>query len=193
MPKSKTLPAAGLALILLTGGDAFAQDEQTTEELVELCTSCHGEEGRPIEPDYPIIWGQEFYYLYVQMRDYQAGRRENEIMQPIVADLSKDQRKAVAQVFADKKWPRIGFAAEESDINAGKTAAGSGQCTQGHLGGYNGYSRIPRLAGQNPAYLERTMLEFKERVRNNAPDKSTLFGAYDDADITAMANFMAGL
>ncbi|MDH3659978.1 MAG: cytochrome c4 [Alphaproteobacteria bacterium] len=184
---------AGLGLLLVLGTGALAQDEQTMEELVELCTTCHGEEGRPIEPDYPIIWGQEFYYLYVQLKDYKSGRRANEIMQPIVEELSKDQMKAVAQVFADKEWPRIGFAAEESDIKSGQTAASAGQCTQCHLGGYNGNSRNPRLAGQNPAYLERTMLEFKDKTRLNAPDKGALFRAYDDADITAMANFMAGM
>jgi cytochrome c553 len=185
------LLAAALSLPALA--TAVAQDEQTTEELVELCTSCHGEDGRPIEPDYPIIWGQEFYYLYVQLRDYQAGRRANEITQPIVEGLSKDQMQAVAQVFADREWPRLGFAASDEDVAAGQTAASAGQCTQCHLGGYNGSSRIPRLAGQNPAYLERTMLEFKHKVRNNAPDKGALFRAYDDADITAMAHFMAGM
>jgi cytochrome c553 len=100
---------------------------------------------------------------------------------------------AVAQVFADREWPRLGFAASDEDVAAGQTAASAGQCTQCHLGGYNGSSRIPRLAGQTPAYLERTMLEFKHKVRNNAPDKGALFRAYDDADITAMAHFMAGM
>ncbi|MGI9435136.1 MAG: c-type cytochrome [Geminicoccaceae bacterium] len=192
MPNVRPLAMAAI-LLSLALSVAVAEDEVGTEELVELCISCHGEEGRPIEPDYPIIWGQEFYYLYVQLRDYQAGRRENEIMQPLVEDLSKDQLKAIAQVFADREWPRISFAATTEDIKAGQIAAGSGQCTQCHLGGYNGNSRVPRLAGQNPAYLERTMLEFKSKVRNNAPDKGALFRAYEDADIEAMANFMAGM
>ncbi len=192
MPKIHTF-VAGLAALFLTSGDSPAQEEQSTEELVELCVSCHGEEGRPIEPDYPILWGQEFYYLYVQLKDYKSGRRENELMQPIVEDLSKDQMKALAQVFADKEWPRISYAASEEDIKAGQRGASAGQCTQCHLGGYNGNSRIPRLAGQNPAYLERTMLEFKNKIRLNAPDKGALFRAYEDEQIKAMANFMAGM
>jgi len=162
-------------------------------ELVELCTTCHGEDGRPIEPDYPIIWGQEFYYLYVQLKDYKAGRRENEVMQGIVADLTKEQMQALSQHFAEQEWPPIGFGADATDVAQGETAAGAGQCTQCHAGGYGGDSRIPRLAGQNPAYLERTMLEFKNRIRMNAPDKGALFRAYDDDDIRAMANLLAGL
>ncbi len=192
MPTSRLLMVIPL-FVSFAAAQATAEDARTTEELVEFCITCHGEDGRPIEPDYPIIAGQEFYYLYVQLKDFKAGRRTNEIMQPIAEELSKDQMKAVAQVFADREWPRISFAASEQDIKAGQTAAGAGQCTQCHLGGYNGNSRNPRLAGQNPAYLKRTMLEFKNKIRLNAPDKGALFRAYDDSDIEAMANFMAGM
>ena len=180
-------------MLLLTGGwSSIAASDEAFDELVTLCTGCHGEEGRPIEADYPIIWGQEFYYLYVQLKDYKAGRRANEIMQEIVAELSKAQMKQLAQHFSEKPWPRISFRADDADIQAGRTAASAGQCTQCHLGGYNGNSRIPRLAGQNPEYLRRTMQEFKDRIRLNAPDKGALFRAYPDKDIRAMANFTAG-
>lgn len=190
MIRSRTLGLA-LAATVLVGATTAAAEE--IDDLVELCTTCHGEDGRPIEPDYPIIWGQEFYYLYVQLKDYQAGRRENEIMQGIVADLTKEQMQALSQHFSEREWPRIGFGASEVDIAQGEIATGAGQCTQCHLGGYDGDSRIPRLAGQNPAYLERTMLEFKNRVRMNAPDKGALLRAYEDDDIRAMANLLAGL
>ena len=168
---------------------ALAQD---LGETIEFCAACHGEAGLPIEPDIPIIWGQEFYYLYVQLKDYKAGRRENEIMQEIVSDLEKEQMQALAQHFSEKPWPRIGFRAEDTDRAKGASATSAGLCTQCHLGGYNGNSRNPRLAGQQPAYLERTMLEFKNKVRMNSPAKSSLLGAYEDADITAMARYLAG-
>ncbi len=50
----------------------------------------------------PVIWGQQFYYLYVQLKDYKAGRRQNEIMSSIVADLSREELKALAQYFSDQ-------------------------------------------------------------------------------------------
>ena len=170
-----------------------AQAQEDVSELVGVCVTCHGEDGRPIEPDYPIIWGQEFYYLYVQLKDYQAGRRANEIMQPMVADLTKEQMQALAQYFSEQSWPTIGYRAGGADIASGKTAVGAGQCTQCHLGDFTGSSRVPRLAGQNPAYLERTMLDLKNRIRLNAPDKSALFRAYEDNDIVAMAHYLGGM
>jgi cytochrome c553 len=163
------------------------------DETIEVCTSCHGEEGRPAEPDTPILWGQEFYYLYVQLKDYKAGRRDNELMSGIVAEMSRDEMKALAQYFADKDWPRIGYRTEEVEIARAESATGAGQCVQCHLGGYNGASRVPRLAGQQPDYLVRTMLEFKHKIRLNSPAKGSLFASFGDADIEAMAHYLAGM
>ncbi len=181
---------ATLALILLAAG-ASAQAQELSEK-IEICNGCHGESGRPAEPDVPIIWGQEFYYLYVQLKDYKAGRRTNEIMSDIVIDLSKEEMQALSQHFSEQTWPAIGYAASDADAARGSTAADAGQCPQCHLGKYQGNSRVPRLSGQQPAYLERTMFEFKNKVRLNSPAKSSLFAAYEDADIAAMAHFLAG-
>jgi cytochrome c553 len=181
----------GVLAVFCLGAVAHAQEDVT--ELVTICASCHGEDGRPIEADYPIIFGQEFYYLYVQLKDYQAGRRANDIMQPIVADLTKEQMQALAQYFAEQPWPTLGFRASQADIADGRSAASAGQCTQCHLGDFTGDSRVPRLAGQSPGYLERTMLEFKNRVRRNAPDMSALFAAYDEPDIVALAHYLGGM
>jgi cytochrome c553 len=122
-------------------------------EKIEICAGCHGDNGLPAQKDIPIISGQEYYYLYVQLKDYKAGRRDA----------------AVAQ-----------------------SAATSGMCVQCHLGGYEGSSRVPRLAGQQVAYLERTMLEFKNKIRMNAQAKGSLFATYGDEDIAAMARYLAG-
>lgn len=110
-----------------------------------------------------------------------------------VAELSKDQMKAMAQHFSEKPWPTIGYRAEDGEIAAALGALTAGQCTQCHLGSYLGDSRVPRLAGQQPDYLERTMSEFKYDVRLNSPAKGSLLEAFEDSDIQAMAHHLAGL
>ena len=180
-----------IASSLLLALHASASQAQSLEEQVATCTECHGEAGVPTAPDIPVIWGQEFYYLYVQLRDYNAGRRANEIMSGIAADMTKEQMQTLAQYFAGKPWPRTSFAVSDTASSQGETALGAGQCSQCHLGGYNGNSRIPRLAGQQPHYLQRTMLEFKNRIRLNAPDKGALMRAFSDEDIAAMAETLA--
>ena len=161
-------------------------------ETIEVCTGCHGDNGLPTQSDIPIIWGQEFYYLYVQLKDYKAGRRDSEFMTDIIGDLSKEEMQALAQHFSEKKWPSNVFRANDTDVAIAESAVSSGMCVQCHLGGYEGSSRVPRLAGQQTAYLERTMLEFKNKIRMNAQAKGSLFATYDDADLGALARYLAG-
>jgi cytochrome c553 len=52
---------------------------------------------------------------------------------------------------------------------------------------------VPRLAGQQVEYLEKTMQDFKNKVRLNSPAKSALLGAYSDEEIRAMAEYLADL
>lgn len=181
-----------LAAIGLTGIDhsaaaAQADEPFVLEEKVELCTSCHGEAGLPIEPDIPIISGQEFYYLYVQLKDYEAGRRSNEVMSEMVKGLSRDDMKALATYFSEQPWPETGELADPALEAEGRKGLSAGQCSQCHST-YAGDSRIPRLAGQQRAYLEKTMLDFKNKVRRNAPDKSSLLASFPDEDLQAMSH-----
>lgn len=156
-----------------------------------LCTTCHGATGLPARADVPIISGQEFYYLYVQLKDYKAGRRENAEMSDVVKSFSKQELRDLAQYFASQPWPSTGFTADSADVARGETATAAGVCVQCHLGGYEGDSRVPRLAGQQVEYLERTMTEFKHKTRMNSPAKSSLLKSFGDDDITAMARYLA--
>jgi cytochrome c553 len=173
-------------------GLATAQASETLQEKVELCATCHGKTGLPEQEDVPIIAGQHFYYLYVQLRDFKAGRRSSDVMQLIVEDFDKAEMKELATYFSEKKWPYTSFKSTEAEAAAGETASGAGQCVQCHLGGYEGNSRIPRLNGQSYPYLLKTMTDFKDRIRLNSAAKSSLMGSYSEQDIENMARFLAG-
>lgn len=159
---------------------------------VERCAECHGASGLPTREDIPIIWGQEFYYLYVQLKDYKADRRRHEDMSEVVASLGKQELRDLAQYFSSRSWPSTGFAADSTDVTRGEAATAAGVCVQCHLGGYEGNSGVPRLAGQQVGYLERTMFEFKHKTRMNSPAKASLLKSFEDDDITAMARYLAG-
>ena len=181
---------AGLAL---ADGETAAEQTEEFKDRIALCTTCHGEAGMPEDPEVPIIWGQHFYYLYVQLKDYKAGRRTSEIMQGIVEEFSRADMKALAQHFSEKKWPATQFRADETAVTGGETAAAAGQCPQCHLGGYEGDSRVPRLKGQTPTYLLKTMQAFKQKTRKNSPAKSSLLESYSDRDIDNMAKYLGDL
>lgn len=193
MIRPNTLLAALLPVLLAAGGPAAAQAAFDLEDTVAQCASCHGEDGVPIDPAYPVIWGQEFFYVYTQLKDYAAGRRENEIMTPMAAQFDRDQMKEIAQHFADKAWPAIDNPPDEDgDQKIAERAISQGQCSACHST-FEGDSRIPRLAGQQTAYLEQTMLDFKNEVRMNAPDKISTMKQLDDETISALARYLGAL
>ncbi|HSG95665.1 MAG TPA: cytochrome c4 [Afifellaceae bacterium] len=184
-------------ILALAAGAAAAQDRfvkppPEIEGLTMQCLACHGEDGRPVVEDAPIIHGQELYYLFVQLRDFAAGRRQSEIMTPIAEELDRKQMEALAKYFSEQEWPTIQAAATDAQRAVGARIGSAGQCPQCHLGGYNGDSRNPRLAGQTAEYLEKTMLDFKYRRRKNAPDKSVLIESFSDGDLAATAHYLAG-
>ena len=188
---------AGLALALglILGGQALAAEDEYAglRDTLETCFECHGENGASAQPEFPILAGQHLYYLYVQMRDFKAGRRANPEMQVIVAELSRDEMKSLAKYFSEQSWPNIGFRADPERARKGEIATVAGQCVQCHLGGYEGSSGTPRVAGQHPGYLEKTMRDFKTKVRANSPAKSSLMESYGTEDIAGMAEFLGNM
>jgi len=186
----RVVPALAL-LFLAWSAPALAQD---VAERLELCETCHGEAGIPQEKDTPIIWGQNYYYLYVQLRDYKAGRRAHELMSAVVTDMTKEEMQALAKHFSAQPWPRIPYRATDDQIVRAERATTAAECTACHLASFFGNnSDTPRVANQQRAYLERTMREFKNKVRLNAPSKAALFGTFDDADLVALSHYLAGL
>jgi cytochrome c553 len=171
---------------------ALAQDAFDLEGTVQLCTSCHGEAGIPVDEAYPIIYGQQYFYIYTQLKDYAAGRRENDIMTGIAAEFSRDEMKEIAQYFADQPWPVIQAHTQDGDEALAERGIAGGQCSACH-GKWQGDSRIPRLAGQQVAYLNQTMLDFKNEVRMNAPDKTSTMKQLDDETIAALSRYLGAM
>ncbi|MGQ0485011.1 MAG: c-type cytochrome [Hyphomicrobiales bacterium] len=179
------------ALIVLAASPGLAQE--TIEEKAMLCAACHGENGVPATPEVPIIWGQHAGYLYIQLKDFKSKSRASEIMHPIAAELEKADMLALALYFEGKPWPATGYRSEDADVNKGETIASAGMCASCHLGTFFGDSVIPRVAGQTQVYLERILIAFKTRERNNNADKSNLMGTFADEDLKTMSRYLAGL
>lgn len=184
------LPLAALVLLSCAAVPALGKDNFVLEDEVAICTGCHGENGVPVDPEYPIIWGQQYFYIFTQLRDYGAGRRDNEIMTPIAAEYDRDQAKLLAEHFAALAWPDVPAEMQEGDQQIAEKGITGGQCSACH-GKWQGDSRIPRLAGQQVGYLNKTMLDFKNEVRMNAPDKTSTMKQLEDETIEALSRYLA--
>lgn len=187
--------AASLVLgSIVVGQAAAAEDEYAAiREKLETCAFCHGKNGASSQPEFPILAGQHLFYLYIQMKDFKSELRVSPVMRPIVEEFSKEEMLSIAKFFSEQEWPNIGYRADPARARKGETAANFGQCVQCHLGGYEGSSGTPRLAGQHLAYLEKTMRDFKSKARANSAAKSSLMETYSAEDIKRMAEFLAGM
>jgi cytochrome c553 len=180
--------------ILLLAALAPAQDEfAPVREVIQTCAACHGESGASKLPENPILAGQEYYYLYLQLKDFKSGVRKNEIMAPLAQPLQPEQMKLLAKFFSQQTWPSISHAAERANVDTARRAIDSGECVSCHLGDFRGNSSVPRLAGQHPEYLKRTMLDLKNRVRTNAPDKAALLATFSEQEIASLADYLGSL
>ena len=167
---------------------------QGLEEKVQVCAGCHGEDGKPADKTIPNIWGQKEGYLYIQLRDFKRGDRKSEIMQPIASAFERDDMLAIADYFAKKPWPDLGQPRAPKDVaKRAQTANGSVGCTGCHLEQFQGDGTVPRLAGQGRDYLAQSMIDFRTRARGNNPGMSDLMAATAQDDLTALAEYLAGL
>jgi cytochrome c553 len=161
---------------------------------VEVCTACHGESGKPADKTIPVIWGQQAGYIYIQLRDFKRGDRKSDIMQPIASSFEKDEMLAIAEYFSQKKWPDLGQPrAPKAIARQALDAEHSVGCTGCHLDQFQGDSTVPRLAGQSRDYLAKTIEDFRTRARGNNPGMSDLMIATPQADLAALAEYLAGL
>jgi cytochrome c553 len=159
-----------------------------------VCVACHGPNGNATLPLNPILAGQTSRYLYLQMRDFQEGRRDDPQMTPIVKDLSREEMRALADYFATQKPAPQNFKVDPQKAKLGRAKAEETLCTMCHLGGFAGQNEIPRVAGQHYDYVVKQLRDFKDKRRtNDAGNMTSVSRTLSDADIENLGHYLAGL
>ncbi len=152
------------------------------------CSTCHGENGVPIDASIPIIWGQQESFLVKQLHDYRSGDRDNQIMAAFAKTLAQAELRPAAAYFAAKSWPaRPAPAAATSP--PGRIAV----CQVCHQPNFVGGPPAPRLAGQSYEYLVAAMRGFADGGRTNNADMVKLMQELSPAEREAIAHYISGL
>jgi cytochrome c553 len=160
----------------------------------EVCVACHGPGGKSTQPQFPVLAGQTARYMYLQLRDYQEGRRNHELMTPIVAGLSRAELQELADYFSKQTPPTQVFQPDATKARLGKEKADETLCTMCHLGGFKGQNEIPRVAGQHYDYIVKQLSDFKDRKRtNDAGNMTSVSRTLSASDIENLAHYLAGL
>jgi len=167
---------------------ATANAAEGVESKLQVCNSCHGDNGVPIDATIPIIWGQTEYFIVKQLHDYRTGDRDNTIMASFAKRFDQAELRPVARYFAAKQWP-----AKTSTVAATPPPDGIAVCQICHQQGFVGALPAPRLAGQSYEYLAEQMRKFAEGERTNNADMVKLMEGLSAAQRDAIAHYIAGL
>ena len=91
-------------LTLSAVSPALAQDvEAGAKKATEVCAACHGPGGNSAQGLYPSLAGQTARYVYLQLKDFNEGRRTDSLMTPIAKTLTRDDMLNVAAYIAEQE------------------------------------------------------------------------------------------
>jgi len=171
--------AIGLAAIAALAADAI-------EAKAQLCASCHGDKGKPMDPKtVPVIWGQQQSYLMKQLRDFRSGERNSGIMSPLARNLAEGDLRKLAAYFAGKTWPQHASAKPPSPPK------GIAQCQPCHQPNFEGGMPAPRLAGLSHEYIAAAMRAFANGERTNNLDMPGFMRALTERERNAIARYLS--
>jgi cytochrome c553 len=191
---SKSVGIAVLFVSIFSISLVNAQDDAAIREKAAVCTACHGPNGNSISPDYPILAGQSWRYIYVELKDFKEGRRSDPQMSPMAANLSRDDMIALGNYFAAQKQAPIKIQVDDAKVKAGKAKSDEVLCTMCHLGGFVGQNEIPKVAGQWPKYIQKQLLDFKAKRRtNDAGNMTAVAATLSDDDIENLSQYVGNL
>jgi cytochrome c553 len=181
------LPALFGALVIAAALAAPAGAEGIEDKL-QVCASCHGPDGKPIDPTIPTIWGQTEYFLVKQLHDYKSGDRDNLVMASFAKRLTQAELRPAAAYLSKKSWP-----AKETPAAAPAAPDGIAVCQICHQPGFAGGLPAPRLAGQSYEYLVEAMRAFADGERTNNADMVKIMQELPAAKREEIARYISSL
>ena len=183
-----------IASLIVVHTIAKAQDIEAGKTKAEVCASCHGADGNAVLPIYPNLAGQNWRYIYMQLKDFKEGRRYNNTMSPLAGSLSREDMINVASYFATLPAKPNPFVPDEAKVKLGKAKADETLCSMCHLGEFKGQNEIPRVAGQQYDYVMEQLRNFKSRNRtNDAGNMTSVAQTLSEEDMVNLAHYIVSL
>src|SRR5689334_19929396 len=100
--KSSLIACLAAAVVLTATATAVdaADAEAGKAKAQEVCAACHGPDGVSQTENVPSLAGQPDGFIQWQLVYFRSGRRQNEIMQPLAAELRDADIRNLAAYFS---------------------------------------------------------------------------------------------
>jgi cytochrome c553 len=183
------------------------------------CAACHGADGNPADPQYPRIAGQSERFVSRQLALFKSGERNTgmaAVMVPFASSLSAQDMRDIGAYFAaqkagagiaddtvikdgpnkDKKFYEVG----QQLFRSGDKSRGIPACMACHgpAGAGNPGPAYPHVGGQQAAYVERRLQEYRtgtttERDAHLFNIMATVAKSLTDEEIKSLGSYLQGL
>jgi cytochrome c553 len=158
------------------------------------CAGCHGMDGRGVESDIPNLAAQPVDYLIDALHAYRDGRRRHAALRDLTSEMGEKDIRDIAAYYASLA-PLEALdevpSGPPSDVSYTEGAEVAAVCADCH--GDNGDSTepgVPSLAGQQPAYLIASTVEYVRGDRGHE-EKEIMLRSLRQIDIEKMAMYFA--
>lgn len=131
------------------------------------CQSCHGKDGHSIKDGVPSLSGLQPEYFITSLKSYLSGERQGaEIMKNFKHALNTQNIQQLAAYFTHKSRSRSKLPTGGGNAKSGKRKARS--CFGCHGPDGNSFNpAFPGIAGQNAAYLKKSLRHYRSGSRKN--------------------------
>jgi cytochrome c553 len=153
---------------------ARADTDRGRAKVMEVCASCHGEQGVSVSAEFPHLAGQSGAAIYKQLHDYRTGSRTHPLMtdlakaleEPVIADIAayyagQPQRRPIPATLAGSPEHIVRL------VELGDPSRNIPPCASCHRAGSGGPVETPVLSEQHTEYLVQQMQLYASGERRN--------------------------
>jgi cytochrome c553 len=169
---------------------AKAAASEAGRKIASFCANCHGPDGNSRQSDVPNLAEQNPIYLFNQVHKFYTGQRHDPWMEPAIRMLGDADRLNVVVYYSSMRVAP----ASSAPPNAAGSELFHRVCARCHGEQARGGERFPRLAGQQTAYLIRSLTRYRDRTGDRMePEMLAMTAALSDADIKAVADYLSSM
>jgi cytochrome c553 len=191
--RSNTGAAAILAAALSFLSGSFAFGEEAPRK-AQACAVCHGLSGNSTDPAMPSLSGHPAQFIATSLYMFREGIRKDAHMSPMASTLSNADMNELAEYFSRQKAAPPAHKTSQENAAAGARLTEQHHCVQCHGPRLMGLQHIPRLAGQQFAYLRKQLHAFKAKTRADWDgNMAAAVQALSERELDILADYLSGL